>query len=730
MLAGVGDPVTESIRYLITWFLSVLVPGVLLWRVLVGSRSVAQDLGFGAVLGLCWQLGVWAAFTALGVPGLQWLAVLFLLLTFLAVPRLRRHLAGGPEQRAPGWWHLVMVVCLLLATLRTTVGLLRAWPLPPVAFDRHQDYWYQLGLVQFLRYDVTPPDPSVLGEPLIYHWFANASIAAQSVMANADPSHVLMHHWQLTFVISLVLAGWAVGEALSGKTWVGAVSGMLTGVLPGSLQLAGYPIAEASPAQVVQGPTGALAALVMLGLAGPTVLILRKQATPGVWIAMALMLALATGTKPTVLPIMLAGSAVVGLFAWIRERRLSWRIVVLGSLAGGFFVAATYALTGSTGGSRIQLLASLRAQPFYQTVTGDKSFPATGGWVLPTVASGDARLVWFAAILVGYYLLLISARLLSLVGTATSPARRDPAYWWVAGCVAAGTTITLVFSHTGFSEFHFVRTVTALGVVGTVAVASTLIDETTRWRPILAAAGAAYVVAMLTRLFWFAVPDVVTTVTRSYVALLMPAQLVAVAALIVIALTKNRSRSLVMLQVIAVVIAAGLPNQFVVFGRNLYRAAAHQPVIADERDRTYLTAAEQEAMIWLRQNAERGDVAVSNVFCMPAPYRRGCPDDAFWVSGLSGVQLYLGGWAYAPANLEATQNQFSFLTQPSPWPDRLQQSLDAVRRPNPRLLAMLKNDVGVDWVIADLRAGPVSPRLDQMLELAYSNSDIRIYRLR
>jgi hypothetical protein len=132
----------------------------------------------------------------------------------------------------------------------------------------------------------------------------------------------------------------------------------------------------------------------------------------------------------------------------------------------------------------------------------------------------------------------------------------------------------------------------------------------------------------------------------------------------------------------------------------------------------------------LRQHAERGDVAVSNVFCMPAPYRRGCPDDAFWISGLSGVQQYLGGWAYAPANLEATQNQFSFLTQPSPWPDRLQQSLDAVRRPNPRLFAMLKNDVGVDWVIADLRAGPVSPRLDQLLELAYSNSDIRIYRLR
>jgi hypothetical protein len=46
------------------------------------------------------------------------------------------------------------------------------------------------------------------------------------------------------------------------------------------------------------------------------------------------------------------------------------------------------------------------------------------------------------------------------------------------------------------------------------------------------------------------------------------------------------------------------------------------------------------------------------------------------------------------------------------------------------LLSKLRDEIGVDWIIADLRAGPVSPALDKLAERAYANSDVRIYRLR
>lgn len=739
LLADIGDPAGETARYLATWLLSVVLPGTLLWRALAGGRSVAQDLGFGAVLGVAWELTAWAVCTAIGLPQLQWVAVAGLVLTFVLVPSLRQHLRfRGTSPAPPTWWHLVMVAALLLAMIRTFAWSLRLMPLPPVAFARQQDIYYQLGLVEVLRHDVTPADPSVLGDPLIYHWFPNASMASQSVMSGIGAPQVLLHQWPLTLVLTLVLTGWAAGEALSERSWAGPVAGALAGVLPGNLQLPAMPRVDMSIAQVLQGPGGGLAAAVMVALVGPTVLILRRQATRGVWVAMAVLLALSSGVKPTLLPIMLAGCAVAGLSVWFTERRLPWRLVALGALTGGFFLVASFALVGSTGGSRIQFLAALRVQPFYQAITGDKSYPASGGWVLPSLASGDARMLLFAAMLVAWYLLIDGPRLLALLGTTVLPARADPAYWWAGGCIAAGTCITLVFSHTGYSEYHFLRTVATLGSVTAVAVAARILGDEIRhrrvWGPLTLAAAAGFVTAWLIRWLW---PDgrIVTTLGDVFVALLMPFLLLALVGTAVVlavrlVVSPRRWSTGLVVHSMVFVVAASLPAQLSVLTHSVYAAATHEPVMVDQTSRFYLTEDEQQAALWLHDNAAVTDVVVSNVFCMPTRYKPGCPDDAFWISGLSGTQQYLGGWAYTAENLERTNHKTSFLLQPPPWPDRLRDSLDAVERPTPQLLARLAGTSGVDWIVADRRAGPVSPALDRLADLRFSNDDVRIYRLR
>ena len=145
---------------------------------------------------------------------------------------------------------------------------------------------------------------------------------------------------------------------------------------------------------------------------------------------------------------------------------------------------------------------------------------------------------------------------------------------------------------------------------------------------------------------------------------------------------------------IVLTVAASLPVQLIVFGRALEKGHPAAE-FAGHGYRTYLTADEQSAMLWLRDHARPDDVAVSNVFCMPAPYRPGCPDDAYWISGLSGVRLWMGGWGYAPANLAATDHKTSFLLQPSPWPDRVLDSRIAVEKPSAQQLAKLSADVGV-----------------------------------
>jgi hypothetical protein len=490
-----------------------------------------------------------------------------------------------------------------------------------------------------------------------------------------------------------------------------------------------------SSAQQLQGPGGSLAVLVMLGLVGPTVLILRRQGTKGVWAAMVLLLALSTGTKPTLLPIMLFGCVAAGLFAWLSERRLPWRQVALAALAAGFFAAAaTVQLIGSTGGSRLQLLAALRTLPFYKRVTGDKSYPATGGWVLPSMASGDGRMLLFAATLLAWYLLISLPQLFSLLGTALSPVRRDPAYWWAAGCVVAGTGITLVFSHTGYSEYYFLRTVVALGAVTAVAMAAGVTGEQIRdrrvWLPLVIAATAGFVTAGLIRWSWPYDPRT-DTVGGAIIALVVPFLVLAgVGAVVILWINRSRKPAAIAVQGMVLVMAASLPAQLIALSNSVYDAVAHRPLPPGGASRIHLSKDEQAAMLWLHDNAAATDVAVSNVFCFPARYRPGCLDDAFWVSGLSGLQQYLGGWAYAPKNLRQTRHKRSFLNLPSPWPGRLHDSLDAVERPTPQLLNRLSAADGVQWVVADLRAGPVSPALDQLAVRRFGNDGVRIYQLR
>jgi hypothetical protein len=291
-----------------------------------------------------------------------------------------------------------------------------------------------------------------------------------------------------------------------------------------------------------------------------------------------------------------------------------------------------------------------------------------------------------------------------------------------------------VFSHTGYSEYYFLRTVVALGAVAAVAMAAGVTGEQIRdrriWRPLVIAATAGFMTAGLIRWSWPYDPRT-STVGGAIIALVVPFLILAgVGAAVILLINRSRKPAAIAVQAMVLVMAASLPAQLIALSNSVSDAVAHRPLPPGGAGRIHLSNDEQAAMLWLHDHAAPTDVAVSNVFCLPARYRPGCPDDAFWVSGLSGLQQYLGGWAYAPTNLRQTKHKRSFLTQPSPWPRRLRDSLDAVERPTPQLLHRLSAVDGVHWVVADLRAGPVSPALDQLAVRRFSNRGVRIYHLR
>ena len=126
----------------------------------------------------------------------------------------------------------------------------------------------------------------------------------------------------------------------------------------------------------------------------------------------------------------------------------------------------------------------------------------------------------FGATLLVYFLLIDAPRLLTLLGLKLDPVRRDPAYWWIGGCVAAGTGVTLVFSHPGYSEYHFLGAILALGMVGVVAVGVDLAPGT-RTRDLVVVGVAGILTAVAVYLYWPTDPNT-HTVARAAAGLLGP----------------------------------------------------------------------------------------------------------------------------------------------------------------------------------------------------------------
>lgn len=70
-----------------------------------------------------------------------------------------------------------------------------------------------------------------------------------------------------------------------------------------------------------------------------------------------------------------------------------------------------------------------------------------------------------------------------------------------------------------------------------------------------------------------------------------------------------------------------------------------------------------------------------------------------------------------------------YTNQPSPWPDRVQLTNEAIDSPTPEVLRRLREQYSVRWLYADLYDGPVSPRLAQLAHLRHREQHVHIYEL-
>ena len=717
-LLSVDAPPGPIVKYAAYFALAVALPGTLLLRAAWRSTgNWAEDLGLGSVVGAAWQLIGWALFTALGWQ--RWLIVwpALLLIAFAAVRRLRGSWRiARPEPLPVAWtWGLAVASAIVLGA--ATFGVMAFHQLPPEGSAYYQDLLYHLSMVNELMRSVPPELPQVAGEPLEYHWFANADMAAAADISRLTPVMVLFRLWLLPWLVVALLVCATLARTVSRTWW----TGVLAAVALAAPQLYLYfdtsvnlsaPLSFLSPSQTFGLVACAAAAVFLIEL-------LFRDAGGPLWVVTLAVVILGGGSKPTVLPILVGAVGLAAVVLLLQTRRLPGRVVVAGALLVVVGVGTMLTVAGSTSGSGLQFLAILKSSGDYTAATGDLTQAGEGGLLVPSLAHGAV-----VGTLVLLLLLLIN-QAMAVAGFGAA-GRRDPVAWFLLGGLIAGWAGYLLIDHPSVSESYFVHTAIPFSLAAAGWVAATA-ARTVRWPVVVA------VVALVLSIVYAAallLADAKPTGSRGHQLWLVARPLLVVVALTVVlvvvwrfAVRRPGGALLVVLTLLAVVPV-----------RSFAQSAVHGD---SERAHVFNSARwwvypdEEASAIWLGKNSAPTDVVATNTWCRPAGKRTsGCDARGYLVSGIAGRRALIEGWAYTnQAMAEQGVGGRRYTEQPSPWPERVALTTEAFATPTPDLLHRLRDEYDVRWLYADARNGTVSRELDRLATLRHSDGNVRIYDL-
>ena len=728
-------PLWSITRYALYFGGCVVLPGVLILRALWRSTgNWAEDVGLGAVVGATYQLIGWALFTALGWQ--QWLVVwpALLIVAFAAVPGLRSHWRIAEPHPLPiAWtWGLVIAATVLLGG--TTFGVLAYHPMPPDGTAYYPDLLYHLSMVNELMRSVPPQLPQVAGLSLDYHWFANADMAAAVDITRLSPIEVLYRLWLLPMGVVALLVCATLARTVSRVWWTGVLAAAaLAGPQLGSLidtnvDLA-PPLSLVSPSQTFGMITGTAAAVFLIEL------LFRGSRRPGLWVLALGVAVVGGGSKPTVLPILVGAVGLSALFLLIRDRKLPRRFIAAGLLLVASAAGTLLTVAGSTSGSGIQLLAIVKLQAGYRAATRDATHPGEGGLILPALSSGHLLSVVGALVVFG----------LMLVAQATAAAgygllgrrelRRDPLGWFLVGGLIAGWAGFLLIDHPSASESYFVRSVVPLSLAAVGWMAASWVRKVADRRH--AAITVGLLAVLLGGLYAFVLLwaktrpvgdqlDRVVLVARPLIAVFAVTVVLALLWPVLVkrwTVVAGLGGVLVLLTILVVPSATN-------FASNLHLNGGKQAKTFNSK-LWQVYPDEAGAALWLAKNSRPTDVVATNTYCRPAGSQRsGCDARGYIVSGIAGRRTLIEGWAYTQQAM-ASQGVGGrrYTNQPSPWPDRVDLTNEAIAAPTPAVLRRLRTQYDVRWLYADLRDGPESPELVRLAHLRHSEGRVRIYEL-
>jgi hypothetical protein len=714
-LVAYATPPVEIAVFLGYVIICLTIPGTLLWRACSPVRcGPAVDLAAGTAVGYAAEVLVYLAARALDVP--HWFLVwpVATLVVFVTVPRLRRHWRGrapeGGRMPVPAAWSLAVLVgigVVWAATLFYRDHGLR-WPANGTPYV---DMPYHLSLVGELRHHMPPTVPQVLGEPLSYHWFVYADLAATSWATGIEPQ-LLLHRLAMLpmgMAITVLVAGLA--RLITGSWWAGVGAAALAH-FAGSPLIYPWrttPLPSGAPGMVSWlSPTHTFGALLfaalMLLLAG---VLTTRPVRPATVILGIGLLVVVSGAKSTYLPLLVAGLALLLVFGrGLRRRSACLLGIALAVLAFAQFVVyggKTQGTAVEPGGSAVRLLRDSFVPPGQEVDLG----------ALPLVVS--------LALLIGWAAAFAGAAGLCRAGDACP----RPVLILCAGIGLAGAGAALLLSHPSMSQYYFLRAAWPLvAVVAAAGLFAALREVPARWRPVVvvAAAPAGTAVAMLVSGGGTRPPDLLTLGTAGFGWALLGPPVIAAACVAAAALVLRRFTGGLAVLLFAV---TGLCTTGTAV--SLVQAGARGPAPVTVRE---IPKGGMRAARWLRAHSSPDDVVATNGHCRGNRWKR-CENRHFWVSGYSERRMLVEGWAYAATNIGQVVDSLDRKYVRFPfWDGKRLAANDAVfRQPSHAAVKHLVETYGVRWLFVDERDRRLAPGIGEFAALRYRSGRCAVYQI-
>lgn len=714
-----GVPPTDIARYGLYLAITIIAPGVLLWRLLGGpTRTFATDIAAGTALGFCIELGWYLLLSGFELQHLAGLWSLAVLGASALWPRLRKcwGLRRDPQPVALSW---IMSLGVSFSTFlfvgsfqASPIAVSSEWAFPEAAYV---DMPFHQALAGGALTQFPPNVPYVIDEPLKYQFFVYEHLAAATTVTGIDLTWVVYRLYSVPFtaILVVVIAGFA--WALTARLFAAGIATIWTvlanplGVLPTD-SVPAYATALASPTQVYGSALFAPLVLVVIALSRNG----SRNNRAGLWTLFVVFALTATGGKGTFIPLLMAslsGALVLRLLIARRVDRTLTMMLVLSVAA--FFVEYLLVLRGFGSGLGLSPADSI-------------------GQLLQLEPTADtAALMWGGGLLIGSFLLPTAAALWLLTDREI---RVNSTFLFLISLCGAGIAVTLLTSQSGVSQVYFAKSVWPyLGILTAWGIAVSLSVTRSTAARLGTTVFAGMIVGGAVAAWALGSVDPAQTYRYELLKVLAIVAAVSLAILGIIRMVRRDHPVGGDLLAGATALACGLS----LTGGSLAASRLFAESLAG--DTSPATSSQpiptggSQLAVSLRNRSSSTDLVATNAHCrlpQQEPLAGDCDARHFWITALTQRQTLVEGWAYTASAYESATTAGVPLGLAPFWDRPMLRDNDQVfYKPTRKSIERFTAEYGVRWLFVDRTTRRESPELSQFAELVEENPEAAIYDL-